>query len=114
MPGKTMNAVGNELFDSTVLLQNVTFPTLAANASSDTSVTCVGVLPFDAISWNMQSPPAHLVIDNIYVSAKDTLSIRWGTDGTGVTGASNLSILLEVVRTDGGNLGASGIPGAFV
>ena len=114
MPGKSMNATGNELNDSTVLLQNVTFPTLAANASSDTTVTCVGVLPFDCISWNMQAPAAHLVIDNIYVSAANTLTIRWGTDGTGVTGASNLSILLEVVRTDGGNLGAQGIPGAFV
>jgi hypothetical protein len=114
MPGKATNAIGNELFDSTVYLQNVTFPTLAANASSDTTVTCVGVQPFDCISWNMQAPPSHLVIDNIYVSAVNTLTIRWGTDGTGVTGASNLNILLEVVRTDGGNLGAAGIPGAFV
>jgi len=113
MPGKSMPALGNELFDNTVYLQNVTFPTLAANASSDTTVTCVGALPLDAISWNMQAPAAHLVIDNIYVSAPNVLTIRWGTDGTGVTGASNLNILLTIVRTDGGNLGAAGIPGAF-
>jgi hypothetical protein len=114
MPGKSMPALGNELFDSTILLQNVTFPTLGANASSDTTVTCVGVLPFDCISWNMQAPPLHLTIDNIYVSSANTLTIRWGTDATGVTGASNLSILMEVVRTDGGNLGSAGIPAAFV
>ena len=114
MPGKAMNAVGNELFDSTVYLQNITFPTLAANASSDTTVTVFGVQPFDCISWNMQAPPAHLVIDNIYVSAANVLTIRWGTDATGVTGASTLAILLEIVRTDGGNLGAAGIPSAFV
>jgi hypothetical protein len=114
MPGKSMYAIGNELNDSTVYLQNVTFPTLAANASSDTTVTCVGVQPLDCISWNMQAPTAHLVIDNIYVSAINTLTIRWGTDGTGVTGGSGLNILLEVVRSDGGNLGAAGIPGAFV
>jgi hypothetical protein len=114
MPGKSMPAIGNELFDSAILLQNVTFPTLGANASSDTTVTCVGVLPNDCISWNMQAPTAHLTIDNIYVSAANTLTVRWGTDGTGVTGASNLSILITVVRIDGGNLGAAGIPSAFV
>jgi hypothetical protein len=114
MPGKATSAIGNELFDSTIYLQNVTFPTLAANASSDTTVTCFGVLPLDCMSWNMQAPTAHLVIDNIYVSAANTLTIRWGTDGTGVTGGTNLNILLTVVRTDGGNLGAAGIPGAFV
>lgn len=113
MPGKSMNAVGNELFDSTVYLPSVTFPTLAANASSDTTVTLPGVLPFDCISWNMQAPTAHLVIDNIYVSSANTLTIRWGTDGTGVTGAT-VAILLEIVRSDGGNLGAQGIPAAFV
>lgn len=113
MPGKSMPAIGNELFDVVLYLPTVTFPTLAANASSDTTVSLPGVLPLDCISWNMQAPPLHLTIDNIYVSAKDVITIRWGTDATGVTGAT-VPVLFEVVRADGGNLGTQALPAAFV
>lgn len=113
MPGKSLMAYGNELIDSVLYLPSVTFPTLAANASSDTTVALPGVLPLDCISWNMQTPPLHLTIDNIYVSAPNTLTIRWGTDATGVSTAT-VAVLFEVVRADGANLGIQALPGALV
>lgn len=113
MPGKSAVAYGNELIDSVAYLPLITFPTLAANASSDTTVTLPGVLPLDCISWNMQAPPAHLTIDNIYVSAANTLSIRWGTDATGISTAT-VAVLFEIVRADGANLGVQALPSALV
>jgi len=113
MPGKSMPAIGNELIDGCCYLPAVTFPTLAANASADTVVTLNGVLPLDCISWNMQAPPAHLTIDNIYVSAPNSLTIRWGTDATGIS-TSTVAVLFEIIRVDGANLGVQAIPSALV
>jgi len=113
MPGKSMPALGNEILDAVAYLPSVTFPTLAANASADTTVTLPGVLPLDCISWNMQAPPSHLTIDNIYVSALNTLTIRWGTDATGIS-TSTVAVLFEIVRADGANLGTQALPGALV
>lgn len=113
MPGKTAITYGNEIFDGLLYLPSVTFPTLGANASSTTTVTVPGVLPLDLISWNMQNPPAHLVIDNIWVSAANTLSILWGTDGTGIS-TSTVAVLIEAIRADGANLGTQALPQALV
>jgi hypothetical protein len=113
MPGATDIAYGNEKFDSVYYLAAITFPTLAANASSDTNITFPGCLPLDLVSWNMQAPALHLVIDNIYVSSANTLTIRWGTDGTGVA-TSTVNILLGVVRPTNANLGTSALPAAIV
>jgi hypothetical protein len=113
MPGKSVAALGNESLDAMAYLASVTYPTLTANASSDTTVTLVGVQSLDCISWNMQAPPAHLTIDNIYVSAANVITIRWGTDATGISTGS-VAVLFEIVRADGANLGTQGIPSALV
>ena len=113
MPGASDIAYGNEKFDIMVYLPTVTFPTLGANTSSATSVTLPGVLPLDLISWNMQAPPLHLVIDNIYVSSANTLTILWGTDATGVA-TSTVAILFSVIRATNANLGTSALPSAIV
>lgn len=99
MPGGTRNQLGNELFAQTLYLPAVTFPTLGANASSDNTFSVPGVLPGDLISWNVQAPPAHLVLDNVHVSAADTIKLRWGTDATGIS-TSTVAILLEVTRPE--------------
>lgn len=99
MPGGTRSQLGNELFAQTLYLSSVTFPTLAANASSDNTASVPGVLPGDLISWNLQAPPSHLVLDNIYVSAAGTITLRWSTDATGVTG-STVALILEVTRPE--------------
>lgn len=99
MPGGTRNQLGNELFAQTLYLPSVTFPTLGANASSDNTVSIPGVLPGDLISWNMQAPATHLVLDNAYVSAAGVVTLRWSTDGTGVTG-STVAMIVEVTRPE--------------
>ena len=111
MPGKSsVIATGNEVFSQVLYLTAVTYPTLGANASATTSLTVAGVQPLDILSWNLQSPPAHLQIDNMYVSAANTITVTWGTDATGITGASTAVLLLEVSRVDGANLGTSVFP----
>lgn len=97
-------ARGNQSVDSLFYTPNVTFPTLAANASSTTAVTIPGIIVGDFLSWNMQAPPAHLTIDNVYVSAANTLQIQWGTDATGVTGAT-VNIAWELCRAPNVSLG---------
>lgn len=113
MPGSSDICYGNEKLDVLMYLPAVTFPTLGANASATSTTTIPGILPLDCVSWNMQGPPAHLVIDNIYVSAANTITILWGTDSTGITGAT-VALLLEVVRGTNSNLGSSALPSALV
>jgi len=113
MAGAADIAMGNEKMDMILYLPAVTFPTLAANVSGSNTVTVPGLLMLDCITWNMQAPPAHLTLDNAYVSAANTLTLLWGTDGTGVTGAT-VPLLLEVVRATNANLGSSALPSAIV
>jgi len=113
MPGATRFASGNELLDVILYLPTVTFPTLGANASAATTYTLPGCLIGDCISWNVQSIPAHLTVDNIYVSANNTLTITWGTDATGITGAT-VAMVVEVVRGENTVVsGLSGLPNAI-
>jgi len=112
MAGKSNISLGNLVLDS-MLSVSATYPTLATNASSSTTVTVPGVLLYDMVSWNMYAPPAHLVIDNIYVSSANTLTILWGTDATGISTGS-VTLLLGVTRVAEANLGLSQLPAALV
>jgi hypothetical protein len=108
MPG-TRAQLGNELFGQIIYLPAVTFPTLGANASADNTLNVPGVLVGDMISWNVQALPAHLVIDNIYASAANTLTIRWGTDATGIS-TSTIGVVFEILRAENQSLGLNGLP----
>jgi hypothetical protein len=99
MPGEADPALGNEQLDTLLYFNaNVTFPTLGANTSSTNTLTVPGVLVGDSISCSMNAPPAHLFLDNAYVSSANTLTITWSTDGTGITGAATLSVFVNVLR----------------
>jgi len=113
MPGGSNPCLGNELFEQMLYLPSIAFPTLSANASADNTATVNGVLPGDLISWNLQAPPSHLVLDNVYVSAANTLSFRWSTDATGVTGA-NVAILLAIARSQYSSQGVNVLPNQLV
>ena len=113
MPGANDIAYGNEKLSMLVYNSVVAFPTLGANASATNTLTIPGVLPLDLVSWNVQAPPAHLVVDNMYVSSANTITILWGTDSTGITG-STVAMLLEIVRATNANLGTSALPSAVV
>ena len=113
MPGGTRYQQGNEIFAQVLYLPSVAFPTIGVGASASNTFTVPGVLPLDLISWNIQNPPAHLTIDNIYVSAANTLTILWGTDATGITG-STVAVLIDITRAENAGLGSSVLPAALV
>lgn len=110
MPGRANIAYGNEIIDEVLYFSGVTYPTLTTSASGSNTLTVQGVQPLDFLSWNLVAPVAHLQIDNMYVSAANTITILWGTDLTGVTGASNAVLMIEVIRVDAANLGTSVFP----
>lgn len=112
MPGKSNVSLGNLGAESIIYTAAVTFPTLAANASNTNTVTVLGVRPLDMVTCSMISPPAHLFLDNAYVSANDTLTLTWSTDGTGVTG-STVQVQFNIARVDGANLGVGAFPTSF-
>jgi hypothetical protein len=109
MPGPADIAKGNEILNVMTYSAAVTFPTLGANASATSTFTIPGVQSLDCIGWNMQNPAAHLVIDNIYVSSNNTITILWGTDGTGVTGAT-VAVLFTIERASNAVLGSAALP----
>ena len=113
MPTGTRQQLGNVIFDQAIYVAAVTFPTLGANASATNTLTVLGAQVGDIISWNIQAPPAHLVLDNVYVSAKDTFTLLWGTDGTGISTAT-IGILFEVMRPENASLGLSALPANLV
>jgi hypothetical protein len=113
MPGKATYSTGNFLQEGAIYLSAVAFTTLGANASVTSTVTVPGVQPYDLLSWNLIAPPAHVQIDNAYVSAANTVVFTFGTDATGITG-TNVAVLLGWARIDGANLGTGAIPSAVL
>jgi len=112
MPVGSRIQIGNEAFDQLLYLAAVPTPNLGASASATTTLTVNGVLANDLISWNLQNPPAHLVLDNVYVSSPNTLTLLWGTDGTGLS-PSTTNIIVSVTRCENAAFGTAGFPGAI-
>lgn len=113
MPAKSGLSYGNLSIDTMLYLPSVTYPTLGANASGSNTFPVPGVQPLDMFSWNMQNPPAHLVLDNICCLAPGVITILWSTDATGISTGS-VAVLLDLSRVDGANLGTQVIPSALV
>lgn len=109
MPGGNRVQLGNELFEQVLYLPSVTYPTIGANTSVTNTVTVSGVLPLDVVTWNMQAPPAHLVIDNIYVSSANTLTVLWSSDSTGIS-TGTVSVIMTVDRAENASLGSAALP----
>jgi hypothetical protein len=109
MPGKFLQAAGNELLDTVIYVPALSYPTIPAGGIVSTTQTIVGLQPLDCISWTVLGLPAHLALENIYVSALNTITSTWSSDGSGIS-SGTVQALLEVVRVDGANLGVSVIP----
>jgi hypothetical protein len=109
MPGGTTPALGNEQFDQLVYAPSVTYPTLATNASGNNTFSIPGVQALDFIGWNMQNPPAHLVLDNAYVSAPGVLTLTWSSDVTGISTAT-VAVMFSIVRGTNAASGTSAFP----
>ena len=113
MPSAMDIPYGNEKLSVLLYLPSVTYPTMAGGASATSTFTIPGVLPLDCLSWNAQNPPAHLVVDNMYVSSANTVTVLWGTDSTGIT-TGTIAFVMDVVRATNANLGSSALPSAIV
>lgn len=112
MPAKFLQAAGNEIMDTVIYAPALAYPNVTAGGIASTTQTINGVLPLDCISWTVLGLPAHLALENIYVSAPNTITSTWSSDASGIS-AGTVPALLEVVRIDGGNLGTSVIPQAI-
>ena len=109
MPGKYMIAAGNEIIDTVVYVPALSYPTISAGGIASATQTITGVQPLDCFSWTVLGLPAHLALENIYVSAANTITSTWSSDGSGIA-SGTVAALLEVVRVDGANLGLSVFP----
>lgn len=109
MPGGNRAQLGNELFGQALYLPAVTYPTLAANASATSNLTLAGILPGDILSWNLQAPPAHLFLENAYVSAPNTAVLSWTSDSTGIATGS-VALAVEVTRPENASMGLAALP----
>ena len=109
MPAKFIQAGGNELMDTVVYQPALAYPAVSAGGIASTTQTIIGVLPLDCISWTILGLPAHLALENIYVSAVNMITSTWSSDASGIS-AGTVPALLEIVRVDGANLGVSVIP----
>lgn len=111
MPGGTRSQLGNGLFEQILYLPSVAVPNVAANATSSQAVTVPGALPGDLISWNQQGVIAGLSVDNVYVSAVNTLSFFWSnTTVAAINGSANQPFLICVLRGENTSLGLLQMP----
>jgi hypothetical protein len=104
MPGGSTLQRGNEIFSQVIYLPAVIVPTVAANTAVSQAVTVPGVNVGDLISWNQQGVVAGLAVDNIYVSAANTLSFYWSNTTVGSLGPTTSPFVLEVTRPENASL----------
>ena len=113
MPVGSRIQIGNEVFDQMIYVASVATPNLASSASATATLTVNGVLPNDLVSWNLQNPPAHIALDNVYVSSANTLTLLWAADTTGAS-PSTVNIIFSVTRCENAAFGTSGFPSSIV
>jgi hypothetical protein len=109
MPGGTVSASGNEGFDGLVYVASVTYPTIAASASGTNTLAIPNVQNLDFVTANIQAPPAHIFLENIYVSAPGVVTLSWTTDATGIS-TGTIAIMFNITRGDRAPFGTSGFP----
>lgn len=100
MPGSSTVIRGNQLFSQIIYLAAATVPTVGANTSGSQSITVTGIKVGDFIEANQIGVVAGLSIDNIYVSAVDTLSFYWSNTTTGSLGGGTTAVMLKVSRPE--------------
>jgi hypothetical protein len=106
MPGGSTIQRGNEVFDQMIYLPTVTVPNLPLNSTVAQAITVPGVVMGDLISWNQQSVVAGISVENIYVSAINTLTFLWSNTTTGaINGTPAQPFVLSVCRGENVSLG---------
>lgn len=112
MPGGTRPVLGNVLYGQHLYLPAVTYPTLATNASGTNTASVPGLIPGQLLIPQIQAPPAHLFLQNAYVSAPGVVTFGWDTDATGISTGS-VAILLRVEGAENLSNGISTLPSSL-
>jgi hypothetical protein len=121
MPGSSTLQRGNELF-AMILFVTVTPPASVVTATQTVGTATINGLQIgDLMSWNLTTASgstnynALLLIEGMYVSSANTLTISWSTTGATISGAGPQTILLEATRPENYPVtGLAGLPGSIV
>jgi hypothetical protein len=109
MPAGSTISRGNLIIDTMIAVTITPPATITSGTQTQTTTTVPGLLVGDLISWNQTSFTNALVsVTNMYVSAPNTLTSSWSTEGTSQTGVANQTFLIEVCRYE--NNGATVLP----
>lgn len=116
MPGSATAQRGNELFAQMLYLPLVTVPNLAANVTATQAFTVNGVQIGDLISWNQLTTVAGISVENVFVSAANTMTFLWSnTTVAAVNGTPPQPFLIEVTRSENYPVGGlAGLPSAII
>lgn len=106
MPGSSTVQRGNALFEQAYSLTITPPATITTAVITQQNVTIPGLNVGDLVSWNMTTFTSNLLsVTNMYVSAANTLTINWSTEGATVSGAAAQSFVIGILRPENASLG---------
>ena len=107
MPSSTLQR-GNLIFDAMIQATITPPATVTTATTNQTTTTIQGLNVGDLIDWNQTTfSNVLLTVTNMFVSAPNTLTSTWTTEGATVSGAAACNFLLEVSRPE--NYSLSGL-----
>lgn len=101
MPGASTLQRGNLIFD--LIIQAAIVPPAAVTTATtnQTTTTIPGLNVGDVVDWNQTTfSNVLLTVTNMFVSAPNTLTSTWTTEGATVNNATVCNFLLEVCRAE--------------
>lgn len=112
MPGGSTVQRGNAIFEQQIAITITPPATITTAVITQQTYTVPGLNVGDLISFNQTTFASTLVsIPNMYVSAANTLTISFSTEGATVSGAAAISFLLGVLRPENYSLnGLTSLP----
>lgn len=75
-PFSKVRPSGNRITHNFRFAGNIAIPALAAGVEGDATITVTGAVAGDHVSFNIQ-PPANIAVLSSWVSANDTVSVRF-------------------------------------
>lgn len=112
MPGSSTIQRGNSIFEQAIQLTVTPPATVTTAVITPQTVTVPGLNVGDLVSWNMTSSTSTLLsVTNMFVSAVNTLTINWSTEGATISGAAAQTFILGVLRPENYSLnGLASLP----
>lgn len=111
----TRPQIGNLIYDGAAYITVSPPGTITTAVVTYQTVTILGLQVGDIVSWNLLQTANTLVsIPSMYVSAKDTMTIGWSTEGATINGLGAQNFLIEIARPENASLGLTSLPPNFV